>query len=133
MTGRYASEDEIRRAEKIEGDSAVFIKTISIDLNRTIALAAETQRNLLAWTVETVADVEAIKSDLRRVEAWTRDALDECNRVLKGAYREHEVCSPIYAEERGRWWVECACGWEYEGKTDGDVKHAGKEHLNNER
>lgn len=43
----------------------------------------------------------------------------------------HEVGSPILMIERGRWRVECSCGWESgEEKSDGGARYAGQEHLN---
>lgn len=46
------------------------------------------------------------------------------------AEQPHEICSPIYSEERGRWWAECSCGWEYESRYEQDVKLALLEHRN---
>lgn len=43
----------------------------------------------------------------------------------------HEVGFPVYSAMTGRWYVECSCGREFEGKTDGAAKFAGQNHLNN--
>jgi len=108
-------------------------------------LLAEIDRLREEWRQAEERELIALRRGERSARA-IRDALaalstapneESIARILRAGLGEpqpqqqHDVCSPIYSEERGRWWVDCSCGWvSRDEKSDGGAKSAGHAHLN---